>query len=231
MFRGILFDLDDTLYEERHFFRSGFQAVARALVDRGFGPKDRALELLEQFHHHEGRDRVLQKLSAELKFPPEWIDGLVEIFRSHKPDIELAADAREVLGRLRKRYKLGCVTDGWAAVQRAKLLALGAESLLDAIVVADDYGRDKWKPSPFPFHKCCELLELSPDSCLFVGDNPQRDIRGARMAGLRCVRLRRSASYFDAMDAAADESPDLEVTTLSELEQKLDELESTTFPK
>ena len=224
MFRAILFDLDDSLYDERQFFRSGFLAVGEVLERRGMGQRATTVELLEHFHHAE-RPRVLQKLAQRLAFPSEWIPELVTVFRSHTPDIRLADDVREVLPRLRTRYKLGCVTDGWASVQRAKLRALDVEPLLDAVVVADDFGRERWKPHPFPFQKCCELLGSLPSESIFVGDNPQRDMLGARNAGLCSVRIRRPGGYFSSGEASPSEpGADFEIQNLAELERVIGNL-------
>jgi putative hydrolase of the HAD superfamily len=220
--RAVLFDLDDTIYEERLYVRGGFSAVAHFLEHRGVGSAVQTLTLLERVHHHEGREQVFQKLSARLGFPADWIPALVEVHRSHEPDIRLAADAVHVLPRLKLQYRLGCVTDGWATVQRNKLKALDVWTLFDAVVVADDYGRDRWKPDPFPFQRCCELLGLAPEAAIFVGDNPERDMRGARKAGLRAIRVRRPGGYFEQDDASDPEcAPHCIVRDLVELEQVL----------
>ena len=220
MIRAILFDLDDTLYEERQFFRSGFLAVGAALQQRGVGATATTAKMLEEFHHRDERERVLQKLAEKLSFPLEWIPELVSVFRSHTPDIRLADDVREVLPRLRARHRLGCVTDGWAPVQRAKMRVLEVEPLLDAVVVADDFGRERWKPHPFPFQRCCELLGALPSESVFVGDNPQRDMLGARNAGLYAVRIRRLGGYFSSRQPSpSDPAADCEVRSLTELER------------
>lgn len=222
MLRAIIFDLDDTLYEERYFFRSGFEVVAGFLDARGFGPTSNAVARLEYFHLQEGRQDVFQKLADELGFPGGWIPEIVNLFRSHKPAIQLAADSLEVLPRLRQRFRLGCVTDGWAAVQRAKLASLSVEPWLDAVVVADDYGREQWKPEPFPVLKCCELLGIEPAEAIFVGDNPARDMAGARSAGVPSVRVRRPGGYFARLEVASTNlRADHEVVSLYELEELL----------
>jgi putative hydrolase of the HAD superfamily len=231
MLRAILFDLDDTLYEERQFFRSGFSWVARMLEERGRGAHEQTLALLEQWHHGESREGVFQKLAARLDFPEAWIPELVLAFRSHEPVISLAPDAADVLPRLRDRYRLGCITDGWAAVQRRKLAALGVTPLLDAVVVADDFGRDRWKPHPFPFQRCCELLAVDPADALFVGDNPFRDLPGALRAGLRTARIRRDGAYFAAAEAeTARLVADLDVRDLFELQCRLREWDVPATP-
>lgn len=219
--KAVIFDLDDTLYEERQFFHSGFVVVAAYLEQRGIGPAGKTTELLDHFHHAEGRQQVFQKLAARLGFPEDWVAEIVELFRSHYPVIGLAADALEVLPRLRASYRLrlGCVTDGWLAVQRRKIEALKVEPLLDALVIADEWGREFWKPHPQPFHTCCARLGVEPNEAVFVGDNPERDMVGARRAGLASIRIRRPGGYFaEAEFVGTEVRADLEIRQLTELE-------------
>ena len=223
MIRAVLFDLDDTLYCEGDFVRSGFAAVACELESRGAGKRADLTALLEAIHFTEGRERVLDKLAARVGFPEMWVPELVERYRSHRPCIALAPDAAGTLARLRGRYKLGCVTDGWAATQRRKIEVLRLDALLDAIVVADDHGRPHWKPSPLPFLACCRLLDVAPDECVHVGDDPERDVRGARNAGLVSVRIRREQGYFRDLVPDGDR-PDHEIAALADLEPLLDAL-------
>lgn len=224
MIRAVIFDLDDTLYLESEFFRSGFTAVANELDKRGFGPVRTVKGMLESIHFGEGREQVLSKASDRLKFPAEWVPELVDIFRRHTPLLSLAPDAVEAINRLRGRYRLGCVTDGFAAVQRRKISALGVEKLLDAIIVADDMGRACWKPSPAAILACCDRMGVPAGECVFVGDNPERDIRGARNAGMVSVRIRRIGGYFSDQSAPEDEAS-YEIVTLAEIESVLNKLE------
>jgi putative hydrolase of the HAD superfamily len=219
--KSVIFDLDDTLYEEREYFRSGFAAVAENLERRGVGPRGGTAELLDYFHHAEGRQQVFQKLALRLGFPQEWVPEIVELFRTHRPVIALAADARELLPRLRTTtsLRLGCVTDGWLAVQRRKVEALGVESFLDALVISDEFGRDFWKPHAKPFLACCARLGVKPAEAVFVGDNPERDMVGARRAGLASIRIRRPGGYFEATELPGNHArADFEIRQLTELE-------------
>lgn len=229
--KAVIFDLDDTLYEERQFSRSGFAVVAEHLEQRGIGPRERTAELLDHFHHAEGRQQVFQKLATRLGFPEGWVPEIVKLFRSHRPVIEMAADAHELLTRLRATYRLrlGCVTDGWLAVQQRKIEALGVEPLLDALVIADEWGRDFWKPHPKPFHTCCARLGVEPSEALFVGDNPERDMVGAHRAGLTSIRIRRPGGYFEATEFGGTEArPDFEIRQLTELEPWLARFQTVT---
>ena len=223
MIKGILFDLDDTLYEERQFFRSGFTVVARELEGRGYGKAEDLVAALESVVDRESRNGVFQKLAERTPFPAAWIPELVELFRAHKPAIRLAQDSVNVLPRLRKKFRLGCVTDGRAQIQNAKLEALGARAYLDAVVVTDELGPEYWKPHPRPFWTCCELLGIGPTEALFVGDSPERDMTGARNAGIAAIRIRRTGGYSERVEPAdAAGVPRGEVRDLNELERLLE---------
>src|SRR5262245_47772453 len=96
----IVFDLDDTLYLERDFVRSGFAAVDRWVGDTlaisGFF--DRAWELFEAGQRGDIFDCALA--ASAVQASPELIRHLVAIFRDHVPSIRLAPDAEEVLAGL-----------------------------------------------------------------------------------------------------------------------------------
>jgi len=223
MIRAVLFDLDDTLYDERHYYASAFAVIARELAARGAGAREELQSYLLALHG-ESRDRVFDRAAAQRNFPAAWVPELVALCRAHQPSLVLPEPTRRVLAALPRQYRVGCVTDGWAGVQRAKLASLGLRPLLDAVVIADDLGRAYWKPHPRPLLICCAMLQVRPQEAVFVGDHPERDVRGARRAGLRCIRLRAPGRYF-----AAYESPwtaDAEIHEIAEVAGALAALEA-----
>ena len=226
MLKAILFDLDDTLYEERHYFHSGFSVVARELERRGVGKVEETVRLLEHLFLHESRERVFQKLRVRTPFPEEWIPELVAVFRMHAPAISLPEDAVQVLRSLKKRFRLGCITDGNAQIQNQKLNALAARMYFDAVVLTDELGKAFWKPHPLPFLKCCQILGVTPEEAVFVGDSLERDVAGAANAGMRSVLIRRSGAPRESQGPTHQGgAPCLEVDALRELERLLSRAE------
>ncbi len=215
--RAVVFDLDDTLYPERAYTRSGARAVAEALGDPdalaellGIEQQDPAGPLYSTWLAKRGRDK------------PARLAELVRQHREHVPQLTLAGGVRAALVRLRRRYSLGLVTDGRLAQQRAKIEALGLEELLDAVVCSDELGRGCWKPHPAPFRRALELLEADPSEAVYVGDNPTKDFLGARRAGMRPIRMRRPDGLHSNEEAtSADAAPDAEVREIGELEALL----------
>jgi FMN phosphatase YigB (HAD superfamily) len=39
------------------------------------------------------------------------------------------------------------------------------------------------------FHRACEVLGISPDQAVMIGDNPDTDIKGARALGMGAVLI------------------------------------------
>jgi putative hydrolase of the HAD superfamily len=215
-FHAVVFDLDDTLYLERDFFFGGFTAVAGELARRGVAqPKDLARLLMDMYL--QDREGVLDRAADLFGFPPPWIPELVSVFRRHEPEIRLADEVPDVLRSLRAHsIRLGVVTDGFRDVQRRKISSLGLRPFVDTVVIADDHGRDYWKPHPSSLLRCIRQLGSTPDTTIFVGDNPERDVRGARNAGVAIVRIRRPGAYFSDTPSEGDKA-DHEILDLTEL--------------
>ena len=88
--RGVVFDMDDTLYLERDYVRSGFHAVSEQLPDSG-----RAFSRLWEWFETGVRGDTFDRL---LKAEPQWATrvttaALVNVYRSHRPQIELLSPA------------------------------------------------------------------------------------------------------------------------------------------
>lgn len=218
--RCVAFDIDDTLYLERDYVRSGLRAVGER-CRREFGMEgffDRAVEAFEAGVRHTIFDHVLATYGIEDR--TELIRSLVDVYRSHDPEIRLAPDALHCLQRLHGRVALAAVSDGPAASQRAKVAALALATWLDPILLTDDLGPEYWKPDPRPFHLVQAETGCAGRRCVYVADNPGKDFSGAKALGWTTVRVRRSGSLHYEVDNCS--CVDQEIADLSELEIEVD---------
>ncbi len=236
--RAVIFDLDDTLYAERQFVYSGFRAVARYLAGR-YGLNEAELLLrMQQLLCDEGRGRIFNRVLQENGLDSSLVSTLVEIYRSHKPVLELCADAREIIGDLRgkahcseensqdlqPKVMTGLITDGAAKVQWNKIKALGLEDMMDIIIVTDDYGIGCWKPSPVPYRIVMDKLGVLPQSCLYIGDNPEKDFVTARELGWYTVRIRRPGGMCYEIEKTPLYEADYDITDLLQIKNILHKL-------
>jgi putative hydrolase of the HAD superfamily len=105
----------------------------------------------------------------------------------------------ELLADLRERYAVGLLTDGPSRAQRSKLERLGWTELFDAVVVTGELPAGK--PDPRAFGALTEALGVPPEETVYVGDNVDADIRGAKRAGMVAVQV---VGGDEAADGAAD---------------------------
>lgn len=216
----IVFDLDDTLYLESTYVRSGFRVIDRALTRDGIhGFYARAWSRFESGQRTKMFDTVLEQLNIAPS--AQRIAALVQIYREHSPEIALTEDADRLLRALTGRVRLGIITDGYAVAQRCKLEALGLPSRMDAIIVSDELGgRQTWKPSPEPFRALAQAMggpNLHRARLTYIGDNPHKDFVTARALGWNTVRIRRSGGLHAELDAKPHLAADVDVGDFDEL--------------
>jgi len=201
--RAIVFDLDETLYRERRFALGGYRAVARLVSDGSGLAESHVFGLLALALRQGRRARAFQELADRYGLPTSSIPTWVRAYRTHHPDLRLQAPVRRTLEALRGRWLTGVLTNGLPAVQASKVKALGIDGLVDTVVYADSFGGGK--PSPQAFLEVLSRLGADPANSVFAGDDPVRDIEGARAVGMRTVLVRRgSQNERDSGPSAAD---------------------------
>jgi putative hydrolase of the HAD superfamily len=113
----VVFDIDDTLYLERDYVLSGFDAVG-GWAQTWLGIPDFAQRCREAFEagvRGSIFNRVLEDCGVNPL--PESIAALLAIYRTHTPDIKLCEDAREALEWTFAHGPVAIVTDGPAISQ------------------------------------------------------------------------------------------------------------------
>ena len=219
---AFLLDLDDTLYEEASYVRSGFAAVAADIAGMsGYSPAS-VLEVLLDIERRDGRGHVFDAALGAFGMPaePEVVQHLVTLYRAHRPRITLYPGVRDLLARLRRRGRTAIVTDGLAAMQRRKIAALDLEGAVDAVVYAWDLAAPK--PDPRGFREALARIGALPAGAVVIGDNPDHDMVAARAIGARSIRVRTGRHRVRPSPVGAE--ADLEIPEIGALEHALDSL-------
>ena len=204
----VVFDLDDTLYEEMSFVRGGFRAVAAWLEREVPGARAEtcyACMMEELARHGRGRvfDAVLERIGR--RATRQAVAACVQVYRRHEPDLTLYPDAERALRELdAEGVPVYIVTDGHPGVQAAKLKALGLAGRppVRRCYLTRRYGLRHEKPSPHCFLRICERESVPPGRVVYVGDNPRKDFVGIRPLGFRTVRIMRGAHAGVELDEA-----------------------------
>jgi putative hydrolase of the HAD superfamily len=206
--KGVLFDIDDTLFDYATAEEAGLLGQLRdqELHDR-FADTATALALWREIMQAQF-DRFL---SGELTFtgqqrervkaflsrlghddvPDEQASMWFAGYQAHYSAAWAAfSDAEPAVRKLAARYRLGIVSNSARGHQREKLRVIGLLPYFnDAFICADHHGASK--PVPSIFWAGCASLGLAPSEVAYVGDNYALDAEGADDAGLRAYWLDR----------------------------------------
>src|SRR3989339_1318664 len=177
MITTVIFDLDDTLYQEIDYCKSGFRSVADWLCFGLNFDSDEVYEILWQEFTQGDRRAVFNNALEKLKLPynNDFIGHLVQIYRNHRPKLNLLTETKLVLDELSEKYNLALLTDGFLPAQRLKVEALGIEQYFQCIIYTEELGREFWKPSTAGFEKILNVLGEKAENCVYVADNEQKD--------------------------------------------------------
>jgi putative hydrolase of the HAD superfamily len=226
--RAVVLDLDDTLYPEAAYVRSGFRAVAqRAQETLDVPAAEGEAELAALFEDGVRGDTFDRWLAGRGLGGDVAVDDLVAAYRAHLPEIDPFPETGALLRRLRADGSaVALLSDGDPAVQGRKLDALGLRDAFDAIVVTGELGPDAGKPSPRGFEEVLRrLADAPPGEAVYVSDNPAKDFVGARRAGMRSIRVRRPGGIYAHLEPETPEhAPDAEVSGLDEVPSALESL-------
>ena len=218
---AIVFDLDDTLYAEREFAFSGFQAVAGAFADRLGAPVDELAARMRRLFETPQRRRVFHAVLAEDGIAEADADALVAemiaAYRSHRPAIRLHADAAAALDRLQGRCRLGVISDGPLQMQNNKVQALGLAGRMDEIILTDQWGPEFWKPHPRAFEELARRWAVPARACVYVADNPAKDFVAPNALGWRTVLVKRPGGIYADRQAPEGGEPQAVIGTLDAL--------------
>lgn len=213
--RVVVFDIDDTLYLERDYARSGFRAVGRH-VEEVYGRPGFAEACLRHFESG-ARGDLFDRALEELGLPrgPNAVGELVDVYRAHAPEIELLPDAREVLSALHGARDLAVISDGPLQSQQRKADALGLSGWASLVVLTDAWGREYWKPNERAFAAVEAHFGVRGADCVYVADNPEKDFLGPRARGWVTIRVRRSGGLHAGVEASG--AADRELACLREI--------------
>lgn len=180
---AIIFDLDDTLYGEKEYIRSGYRAVAKCIPQVEMAEK----KLWDAFER--GKPAIDEVLKVEGICTEEKQQRCLNVYRYHVPEIHLYEGVVEMLKQIRNSgLKIGIITDGRPEGQRAKIKALNLKEFVDAIIITDELGDITYrKPCETAFKRMRKYLNIEFTKMCYVGDNIKKDFIAPEKLGMKTV--------------------------------------------
>ncbi|MFC7175928.1 HAD family hydrolase [Halosegnis marinus] len=194
MYETVLFDIDDTLCTYRR--------TAAAVLDEAFGTvgvepyfeasayHDRYAEFVDDTEDIDDlRRECFAAISADAGRDPDLGRAVADAFaaaRDHS-NVKPLPGALEAVEALSRDHRVGVVTNGAPAMQRAKLRGLGLADAFETVVHAGYDARAK--PHPEPFERALAALDTPAESAIHVGNSLSSDVAGAHAAGVASAWL------------------------------------------
>jgi len=219
--KAVFFDVDDTLYDSTLQVNRARGNAIKAMMEAGLEVSNReGILVLEEIVREYGSnfprqfDELLKKL--DYNYNPRIIAAGVAAYHSTKTAYLVPyPDTVPTLLRLRDLgYRLGIITDGIAVKQWEKLIRMGLQHFFHTVVISSDVGCDKIDEKIFNI--AAKKLKSKPAESIMVGDRIDRDILGAKKAGMHTIRILKG-KYRSQEPQNRREKPDYVIDNLAEI--------------
>lgn len=203
--RAICFDLDNTLWDvwpvivraEQKMYDFLAQryprVVASMTLEMMRSAREQTAAAYPQMRHDFTflRKQTLRDHAREFGYAEAMVEEAFDAFIQARNEVDLYADVLPALEQLRGRYRLFTASNG-----NADLAKIGLAHFFERTVAARHVG--VLKPDPAIFHKVIEGTDLQAPDVVYVGDDPQLDVEGARGAGMQAIWIDRQGVQWPA---------------------------------
>lgn len=195
MIKAVIFDLDNTLVDFMAMKRQAIAAAIDSMIDAGLGlTREEAQARIDAIYQERGIEfqnvfdqllyDVFQKVDYKILSA-----GIIAYRRAREAALVPYPHVNMTLVSLLKRgIKLAVISDAPGREAWLRLCYLNFHHIFDHVITFDDTGERK--PSPIPFLKALELLQVQPREAIMVGDWAERDVVGAAQVGMITVFAR-----------------------------------------
>jgi putative hydrolase of the HAD superfamily len=190
--RGLLFDLDNTVYDTKKQVVHARMVAVRAMIKKGLQTDEKtAIRLLQEIVAESGSNYgqhydLLAERAGCKNVSRIVASGVLAYHDAKRKFLKPRPDIEKILKKLKKEgYNLGIVSNGIAVKQWQKLIALGIDTLFDTVVISEEAGY--CKPDKRIFESALSNLGLDADDAFYVGDHYEKDIAGAKAAGIKTI--------------------------------------------
>ena len=201
---NILFDIDDTLYDQKEIFKYAWDKVFAdrddTLIERIFirsralsGQTFLAIQRGELSHDEMYVYRITEAMSENgICISRKQGEDFQAAYLEAQSQIRLSETMKSLLDDLKKNgVRLGILSNGGRSFQREKIKILGLEQWFDPenIFISEEIGYEK--PDDRAFQFVSDRWQIKPSEIILVGDAYDHDIVGAASSGLQTIWMNR----------------------------------------
>jgi 2-haloacid dehalogenase/putative hydrolase of the HAD superfamily len=193
-YRALIFDLDDTLFDftvsehiglehvyhmhfSGHIERAPYTDLYHAINKDLWGRVD-----LGELTPAQVKNLRFQQLVEKLGVDVDHLTVATTYETSLSESVIWLEGAERAIDILKRRYKLGIITNGLTNVQTAKCHLAGVFRWCQCVIISEQVALAK--PDKRIFELTCERMGIEPHEALMVGDSLTADFRGALNVGM-----------------------------------------------
>lgn len=216
----LIFDLDDTLYDEMTYVRSGLRTVTD-YGESNFGwDSNQSFRFMVRHLEQHGRGQIFDSwLAGNGALTKKRVTDCIRIYRHHNPKIKLNLEAERLLKSYENNFRMYLVTDGHKVVQQKKIEALKIDRFFKRMFITHRYGIHHAKPSLHCFELIRRIEKVDWKDMVYVGDNPAKDFFNLNSVGALTIRV--STGSHAAVIALKEYDARVTIPTLSSLPKVL----------
>ena len=208
MIKAVLFDLDNTLLDFMKMKDSAVHAAVQNMIFAGLEVEyNTAIQDIYNIYDKHGYeyqevfDLFLINHIGEVDYKI-LAAGIISYKKAKENSLMLYKNVDKTLLKLTKiGLKIGVISDAPSREAWIRICSMKLEHIFDTVVTLHDKGVHK--PSPEPFKKAIQDLNVKPNQTIMVGDWPERDIIGAKNVGMKTA-FAKYGDTFDTKNSGAD---------------------------
>ena len=194
MIKQLVFDVDGTLIDD-----GDYPSTVKRILERNDLEPEKyydsyvyATQTYEDHYSNYNEKDYLIYLSKcmQVKLKKEFINVMFEEISHMIPSNN--KKIRNTLKKLSKRYDLVILSNYFSKAQMMRLKNMGVDLYFKEI-----YGQDVIKDNPKAYQLACG--KYKPEECVMIGDNPIKDIKGAKKYGMHPIYINKKGENIQGV--------------------------------
>ena len=205
----VVFDLDDTLYKEIDYKKSGIEFVCKQI--KHIYNKDIRKQI---FKAEKENKQIWQEACKLLKITSSTSEQFKWLYRLHEPKISLSKNTSNVINKLKKKLlQIAIFTEGRSFTQRMKLKKLKIDKF--KIFISEELNYGKNEISSFKII----MRKLPAKKYYYIGDNPKKDFLIPNKLGWETIGIigKKNIHEQNVKNLSSDHNPQIWVRDIEDI--------------
>lgn len=200
MIKKIIFDVDDTLIPWKSEYNLVIEKVLKKL-GLEYNKKDieninKSIDVYEDMYETYSKENMLDVVNkvTNRNYPIELVNEMIKEWEDCAPE-KMEDEFYKMLEKLSNKYELVVLTNWFADSQEKRLKKSQIFKYFKRVIGTE---KIKNKPNKEAFMEAIE--DENPKECVMIGDNFEKDVKGALDAGLQAIYINKKGKEVEKIE-------------------------------